>query len=317
MSIMNTIIVKLTGHNPTNPVYALEHPDKLSPQVRNLIGIIINNDSTILNTRPIVKSGNEEIRVAVKINKEELEKASQLHGISPYRTHQLFNEGIRNLEDKERVDRYLEASIDLEILLDRMVFPEHPEPMKGIPDYVMDGYTDMGQIEDNDDREIEDGEFREKFRVQKNQLRKELIWARKRALEYPQERKDELLERTARHIIKVMPYEEWEIKLMAQRVGNKTIIMDESMLYGVCRHHAVMAQALLQEMGIKSKMEKGRHGFGRHVWLLLDENPERIYDITLKASRITNSPFYPADKRVALFYGKTPDEINNYKIIHK
>lgn len=290
---------------------AREQPETLSPQIRNLIITIISSNTNFINNRPIEKESGKIIRRAANVTKQDLEHAAQLHGINPYRTHQLFNDSIRNIKDETRITRYTAASIGLEIILDRMAFPEHKEPIKGIPDYLMDGYTDMGCIEDNNERN-----GREKFRLNKDKIGNHLIWARKQVLEYKPEQRDQLLDITAQRIIKVMPYEGWEVELMVKMAGDRTITMDE-LDVGVCRHYAVMAQALLQEIGIKSKMEKGNHFGGRHAWNLLEGTTRTIFDITFKASHKNAKALYKEEIRSEFLYNTTPDDINFYKIVHK
>jgi len=66
-----------------------------------------------------------------------------------------------------RLGRYLDAYASLQIKLDRSAYPPNDKEVKrGVPEYVMDGLSDMGQDEDTDPH----NRRREKIRVNKQQI---------------------------------------------------------------------------------------------------------------------------------------------------
>ena len=66
---------------------ALKYPDKLSPQVRNLIAMLSRKDSKLIKNTRI----EEGVRLAEHIDLNDLEKAVQLHSLDPFMTHKMFN----------------------------------------------------------------------------------------------------------------------------------------------------------------------------------------------------------------------------------
>ena len=310
---------------------ALKYPDKLSPQVRNLIAMLSRKDSKLIKNTRI----EEGVRLAEHIDLNDLEKAVQLHSLDPFMTHKMFNISLSYIKNKSRIKRYITASIDLEILLDRLAFPQTNGIIKGIPEYIMDGYTDLGQVENETNRGS-----REKFRVEKNKLRTSITRSRQKVvLDYfaksdnlltffsnialevvtnkHRNNKIELFNWLSYYIISNTPYNEYEVDKMSRSVRNETISIDK-INYGVCRHHAVLSQVMLQVMGIRSKMTKGNHYFGRHVWNRINEIPELIFDSTRKSGgNIDKSPIVSIDQKYISYYEATSDSMNNYKIVHK
>jgi len=301
------------GKMEINAEEALKNPNQLNPQIRNLIGVLIYEDSEILIKKRIING----VRVAKKISKSDLERSLELHEEKPFETHKIWNDAIKKIlkhEEIKRVERYIDASLDLEIILEKLIFPGKGEIKKGIPSYLMEGYTDMGQ-EEND--VVRNG--REKFRVEKSKLKRELILLRREKIIYKKSEK-ELLEYIAKEVMRIMPYNLEEVNIMARKAQDQTIVLGnkKGQEYGVCRHEAVRAQVYLQVAGIKARLEKGNHYGGRHVWNLLQEgSEERIYDVTKKSTDMKKSPIVEVkERRKGYYYDKTADELNTYKIIH-
>ena len=72
------------------------------------------------------------------------------------------NETLGSLGDPLRLPRYIEAAVDLEILLDRALRRRDTRVRTGIEGYLADGYTDMGS-----NASLTERGDREKMRVDK------------------------------------------------------------------------------------------------------------------------------------------------------
>ncbi len=296
------------------PNEALDQPKTLSPEISNLVLAINSGEVYETGQRGVIVRYNFDA-IHPPLTKADLKRAVQDHAYNPIRTHKLIKYNIRSLKDQERARAHIEAATDLEILLDRLAFQENTTPTKGIPEYIMDGYTDMGQLEDNDDRRFNDwGEYREKFRIEKDKIRNRIELIRKKAIERGG---DELLEYIADFILKIMPYDSTKVQAAAKAAGSKTIIMNDDVNFGVCSHYAVMAQIFLQAAGIRSKVEKGIFFGNRHAWNLIEDPPERIFDVTEKLRNEGKSALVPVSARIPDFlYCPKPPEMNFYKIVH-
>ena len=115
-------------------------------------------------------------RINENISKDDFEQLELKFGKDPFGTlvpalkslSSIFDD--RNLsvdERKSRVDRYVAAYLSLIVKLDRQTYRgEYDQIIKGIPDYVPDGLSDMGS--DPNLNPVE--RIRERIRVDKEEL---------------------------------------------------------------------------------------------------------------------------------------------------
>lgn len=196
--------------------------------------------------------------------------------------------GLGDETRDRRLDRYLDAYIDLTIYLDHEAFPNtlDREVRRGIPDYVPDGFIDMG----GDSGLIPEHRKREQLWVDKKAMlnnHKEFL---KGAFQYinPEEplveRKKDIVAALMMYVYKEMPYN-WDYVNERKNLGGDKFKMSE-MGDGVCRHQAIVFQVLAQAMGIKSRLMKSYMDGERHAtnavridnqWRLIDvTNPDHV-----------------------------------------
>ena len=202
------------------------------------------------------------------------------------------------VEKNDRVQRYLKASLTLQVKLDRMSFLASETVHKGVPDYVPDGLSDMGSNPNTDPSQ----RSREKIRVNKSeiftrysaQLTELLIVISKSHLDSNDTQiKGYIIEAISKMVYDALPYDQ---KLRAGIQGaflgrslDVNDIHDKDL--ALCRHHALETQVLLQAMGIQSQLFKCKVRFGTgqmgghaanlveldNYWYILDTtNPEEI-----------------------------------------
>lgn len=181
---------------------------------------------------------------------------------------------LDKVEKKERVDRYLDAYFELQIKLDHKAFPylkDLNKVLKGIPEYIPDGMTDMGS--DYDLNPIVRG--REKIRINKKEIFKqskelfEKIFNSDLAnydshdTESVEKFKKYVVSEVADFVYNKMPYNKEFKDIPFQRI--RSIRLDEvfNNNLSVCRHHALYTQVLLQSFGITSRLLKCDVDFGR------------------------------------------------------
>lgn len=192
--------------------------------------------------------------------------------------------GDRNLDKDTKdkmVDEYLDAYFDLTIRLDHAAFPETDRVNRGVPEYIPDGYIDMGS------NHVVDPAARSR----------EQIWVDKRAIFA--DNKDAL-----KHLLTEMPQDfdtttrkQAIVKYLSQvvyaklRTGSDFVdnptgdkIKLSEIQEGICRHQSMLFQVLTQAMGVQSRLVKCSLNGTRHVantiridgnWYLMDvANPD-------------------------------------------
>ncbi len=194
----------------------------------------------------------------------------------------------------ERAKAFTVSFLKLVVKLDREAFPPTPGEtvMKGIPEYIPDGLTDMGS-------DPETGEFRsgrEKVRIDKLALFEQSTDLLYRMITAPeakgvtQEGRDKFFVDNVMYYVNMeMPYYFGEGGLNPEHSIPLDYIRESRL--SVCRHHALYTQVLLQTLGVKSRLLKtdvvfGSGNRGAHgnnlvevggKWYLIDTtNPERI-----------------------------------------
>lgn len=169
-------------------------------------------------------------------------------------------------ERNERLGRYLEAFNGLQVKIDRSAYPPNPDTIQeGVPPYVMDGLSDLGQDKDPDPN----NRSREKIRVDKERILKEAATmttaiykhlADNKIDQQSDEGKGYILEQVLRYVHDLMPYDH-DGKITRQIKGGSILLHDvikERM--AVCRHHALVTQVLLQSFGLTSRLLKCMYG---------------------------------------------------------
>lgn len=183
---------------------------------------------------------------------------------------------------EEMVDEYLDSYFDLTIRMDRAAFPETDRVHESVPDYVPDGYIDMGSSH---------------VLNPAGRNNREQMWVDKRAIFA--DNKDAL-----KHLVLNMPREanatirkQAIVKFFAEMIngrlrpsgnyvdnpsGDKTKLSE--MEEGICRHQSMLFQVLTQAMGIQSRLVKCSLNGNQHVantirvdgqWYLVDvANPD-------------------------------------------
>lgn len=211
-----------------------------------------------------------------------------------------------------RLDRYLDAYSDLTVKLDRAAFPPTPLGVvnEGIPDYIPDGFIDMGRERSRDaahrDREqigVDKHEILTKYRP----LLREIF-----ATDYsgmsPGEKKLRMAKRIGVGIWEDMTDHD---KVAALAPGESLPSPDlgggkvrlSQLPEGVCRHKALVFQVLAQAVGIKSAVIKARLNGQRHAanmirvdkkWYIYDVS-QPVYRLRADGSKDLRPARYPAD----------------------
>lgn len=165
-------------------------------------------------------------------------------------------------EKELRVERYLDDYSALQLKLDADAWPSTGDKVyRGIPDYVPDGFSDMGA-----DPGVQDvfRKGREKLRVRKQHLlnqAKDLfrqVFLKGSLEERPR------AESIYRWVYETIPY---DARTFGGGWGNGSVNLDD--IYqaahgGVCRHHALATQVLNQAFGLESRLLKCTLNGGSH-----------------------------------------------------
>jgi hypothetical protein len=192
---------------------------------------------------------------------------------------------------QERVRRYIEAFMSLQVKLDRVAFPPSDTINEGVPGYIPDGLSDMGS-----DSRVDAGRTREKIRINKERIfaqAKQLfeeIYSLDITGKEPGAMKRYIASRVAHFVYTKMPYDSQNRDPFRWAQGKSVPVhqaMDERL--AVCRHHALYTQVLLQAFGLHGQLLKcsvdfGQGSAGPHVanlvradsaWYILDAtNPD-------------------------------------------
>jgi hypothetical protein len=169
-----------------------------------------------------------------------------------------MNRAIGRVTEPRRRSRYLEAALDLEILMDRVERKKLTgKDLAGIPSYLVDGYTDLG-VHASVDRLRRS----ERIFVDKERLRVELLTSRLQAIdgfpgrESPRELFENSLVEIARSLRTSLGYDETQPK---GRRDDDTVMLSDSVAQRTvnCRHMAILLQLMLQEAGIHSRLANG------------------------------------------------------------
>lgn len=194
-------------------------------------------------------------------------------------------------ERRSRINRYAGAYFGLIVKLDRSIYESClDEVMRGIPNYVPDGLSDMG----SDPSLFDTGRRRERIRVDKEEVFERmkdffvgLFLSGEMKRPDDSGTKERLSKLTASYVYKNMPYGNDDEDLLG-----KTIPLSHKleMRSGVCRHQAMAAQVMMQALGLDVRLMKNNVSFngstpephvsnlviiGRDNYILDVTNPER------------------------------------------
>jgi hypothetical protein len=184
-------------------------------------------------------------------------------------------------ERQERVKRYVDAFLALQLKLDVAAFPETDAVSTGVPEYIPDGLSDMGSDPNPDPND----RSREKIRVGKEKMfkqSKELfyeIFSLDTTGRDSTEMKKYIAKRVAAYVYNSMAYDYANQDPFASAQGG-SIPLNAAMekKLAVCRHHAMYSQVLLQAFGLTTRLLKCDVDLagtkGRHVANLVRVNGE-------------------------------------------
>jgi hypothetical protein len=211
----------------------------------------------------------------------------------------IMRDGRLSREERlNRVKRYTDNYLSLMVKLDRKAFPADPYRVEsGVPVYIPDGLSDMGA---NPSVEVNQRN-REKIRVDKKKT-----FDTAKSLFYDifsleidkqttsEDLKKNIINKVASYVYENIGYDydnylNNQFNGMLGKSTNASFYLERKK--GVCRHHAIITQVLLQSLGIKSLLMKSdvsfdNNEFSSHAnnlvrvdgnWYLLDvTNPRRI-----------------------------------------
>ena len=262
-------------------------------------------------------------RMAHPLEEKEWSRFAADWAVEPIACIRAMNAAIAELRTPVRIQRYLEAAVELETLMDHGA-SRAPEGrvFSGIPGYIMDGYTDMGR---NPSPTARRG--REKIRVDKQRLKPWLIESRWRALAY-EPAPEELLAGFYEVVRRSLSLDEARVRHLSFEGGDKSMnlsrFLDDGV--GLCRHLSILYQLCLQEAAIPARVVKGTlHVLGiggRHAWnLAWFRGHVALVDVTLPSRHgplilvgASQEEVYRMANTGERRYIPTPDEQNHYKI---
>ena len=194
---------------------------------------------------------------------------------------------LTSTEKDAQLDKGLSAFFDLTVKLDHAAFPatKPGEIEEGVPDYIPDGFVDMGKHRSTKPYErIEPGDSspREQILVDKRAILekykpflKDLMGRDFSQLDL-QTKKRRLATETAKEI-----YRSMQFNLAASENLGGGLVNLSTVPEGVCRHQGLTFQVLCQTLGLKSRLLKSYRDGERHSTNLLRIDEQwYIFDVT-------------------------------------
>ena len=295
--------------------------DRLSAQQATLARSVALMDAEYLSHSYYLdpKTGK---RIAHELEPNELARFVTSWGVAPMECIRALNDAIATIPDAGRRDRYVKAAVELEILMDKKSWLNDGRVYKGIPEYLMHGYTDMGTQASPTERA-----GREKIKVDKVGMTTRLAECKRRGVAKDVDR-DRLLAWYYESVRRDIEFNESGVDKLSRDFGNESIVLSEYLEkgLGVCRHLSIFFQLYLQEAGIDCRLVKGNLRFyifkGRHAWNLVRFS-DRVVLVDVTHPNVTK-PFmvsgssedevYEQAAEHSRRYDRTPDEQNHYKI---
>lgn len=298
--------------------------DRLTAQQTSLVRAVALVDEDYLNNSFYLdpKTGK---RIAHELDEEELSRFLAAWAVAPLECVRIMNRAIGKLpSSSSRMDRYVRAAVDLEVLMDQQSWIGDEKVYQGIPDYLMHGYTDMGTKASPTERR-----GREKIKVDKVRMASRLAECKRRGIAAGEDQDVKpLLAWYYNSVRSDIEFNERGVDKLSRDFGNESIVLSEYLEkgLGVCRHLAIFFQLYLQEAGIDGRVVKGNLQFyifkGRHAWnlvrmrdrcLLIDvTHPQAEQPFVLSGA--SESEVYDLAREQSRLYEPTPDEQNHYKI---
>jgi hypothetical protein len=197
----------------------------------------------------------------------------------------------------DEIKSVIQEFLDVQILLDAKAFPPDDIVRLHVPSYVPEGMSDMGSDKETDPKKRHG---REKIRVDKAKMFEKSIdtlfdiFTQEHVLTgmSPKDRELWITRAISDHIHKNIKYDYQNKLAVRMHTPGASILMGgdiKELKLGVCRHHALDSQVLLQALGVDSRILKSEFSsdgkyFGPHAnnlvhiegeWYLLDTtNPE-------------------------------------------
>jgi len=295
--------------------------DQLTAQQASLARSVALGDDDYLD-RSYYEDPATGKRIAYELERNELTEFASSWKIQPVGCIRAMNRAIGRIAESARKERYVRAAVDLEILMDRQSRTEPTGRVyQGIPEYLMNGYTDMGSL-----ASVTERNGREKIKVDKEHVRGRLLACKRRVVATGAP--EGLLAQYYDAVRRDIKFNERGVDKLLQEYGDQSIALSKylDMGLGVCRHLSIFYQLYLQEAGIESHLIKGDLKFyvfsGRHAWNIARVGKRvALVDVTHPSPHepfivwgTSEAEVYKRAADMSRSYSPTPDDQNHYKI---
>ncbi len=295
--------------------------DRLSAQQTSLVRSVALNAPEYLSQSYYLDSSSGK-RIAHELAADELMSFATGWGTEPMQCIRAMNKAVSQITERGRLERYVTAAVELEIVMDRQSWFDDGVVYRGLPDYLMHGYTDMGSHASPTERA-----GREKIKVDKVSLVDRLSECKRRGV-VDNENLERLLGWYYARVRRDIEFDESGVERLSREFGNESIVLTKYLEkgMGVCRHLSIFYQLYLQEAGIECRVVKGDLRFyifkGRHAWNLVKVG-ERVILVDVTHPNVkhpfmvfgtTEEEVYERARKHGREYEPTPDDQNYYKI---
>ena len=295
--------------------------DRLTAQQASLArSVVLGNDDYL--DRSYYEDQASGKRIAYELERTELNDFSSSWKMKPVTCIRAMNRAIGRIAEPARKERYVQAAVDLEIVMDRQSRSGPTgQVYQGIPEYLMNGYTDMGSL-----ASVTERNGREKIKVDKEHVRGRLADCKRHVLTTGA--MEDLLAQYYRGVRQDIKFNERGVDKLLEEYGDQSIALSKylDMGLGVCRHLSIFYQLYLQEAGIESRLVKGNLKFyvfsGRHAWNIARVGKRvALIDVTHPHPHepfiiwgATEKEVYERAADVSRSYVPTPNDHNHFKI---
>ena len=160
-------------------------------------------------------------RIAHELEPAELADFLTSWAVAPMETTRSMNAAISRLPQSSRKERYVRAAVELETLMDQQIWAEDGRVYRGIPDYLMHGYTDMGTHSSPTERS-----GREKIKIDKIRMVARLTECKRRGVSGKRE-VDPLLAWYYNSVRRDIEFNELGVEKLSRDFGNESIVLSE------------------------------------------------------------------------------------------
>lgn len=266
--------------------------NNVSEAARQIVAFEIKNGARVHSLSSVTTESIEKVLNLFEKDPKDVTAILRWALIALYRDTKISLDFLKT----DRLERYLQASLTLQVRMDRAIFKADDAVKAGVPEYIPDGLSDMGSDPEIDPLKRE----REKIRVDKAKIFSrysgrllQLFMAISESNEDPNSTnlKGFMVEFVSQAVYEELPYDRFQL------AGLKGVLLGQSIninyvaehRLAVCRHQALETQVLLQALGINCQLLKCKVEFfpgrrGAHVanlvrlngtWYLLDvTNPD-------------------------------------------